>query len=112
MNKKYIIGILVAGAVIGGAYYLYSRNKKNGSTKKNMTTDKDALQVADILGKKDTPMDAEKLKKWIPAYTSTISKDEHESIIKVINKPDSTWSSEDKVIASKLLDVTNKAVNS
>lgn len=109
MNKKLIIGLIVAGVVIGGAIYFYNRNKKSTSApSKEMATEQDALKVADILGKKDSPMDAGQLKKWVPAYTSTISKADHDGIVKVINKPESSWSSADKLLFEKVVAVINQ----
>lgn len=40
MNKKLIIGLIVAGVVIAGGVYLYNQNKKGTEKKNNVATNK------------------------------------------------------------------------
>ena len=108
MNKKLIIGLIVAGVVIAGGVYLYNRNKKATDKKNNMATEKDAVELIDLLGKKDTPYTTKNVSKFVPIYTSSIDKDTHKNIITAFSKKEEEWSAQDKLYASKLIEVVNK----
>jgi predicted nucleic acid-binding protein len=108
MNKKIIIGLVVAGLVIAGGVYLYNRNKKATDKKNNMATEKDALEVIDLLGKKDTPYTTEQVSKFVPIYTSSIDKDTHKNILTTISKKEAEWSAQDKLYSAQLIQVVNK----
>lgn len=128
MNRKYIIGILVAGAVIGIGYYLYSRNKNNDSKKKNdtidngSTTEKDALKVVDALHKSASTnnyaygdilprqnfkrdgnkLPLEKLNNFVKSYVENVDKKLHNKILATMNKEKSNWDSQDLLNMSEL----------
>ena len=107
MNKKLIIGIVVAGVVIGGAIYIYRKNKKKtdtGSTDTGTkTTEKDALEMADILSKKDKPVPIIFMKKFVDLYTKNISKDLHKTLLVVASKKESEWTTQEKLDMSILI---------
>lgn len=103
MNKKVIIiGVLVGIAIIGGGIYIYNKNKKANDT--GMTTESDALEMIDILDKKDnTNMSTEKISKFVKLYTSNIDKNLHAKLKSVLSKKESDWTSQDKLDASILI---------
>ena len=107
MNKKLIIGIVVAGVVIGGAIYIYRKNKKKtdtGSTDTGTTTtEKDALEMADILSKKDKPVPIIFMKKFVDLYMKNISKDLHRTLLVVASKKESEWTTQEKLDMSILI---------
>ena len=107
MNKKLIIGIVVAGLVIGGAIYIYRKNKNKtdtGSTDTGTTTtEKDALEMADILSKKDKPVPIIFMKKFVDLYTKNISKDLHKTLLVVASKKESEWTTQEKLDMSILI---------
>lgn len=117
MNKKIIIGLVIAGLVVAGGVYLYSRNKKGAEEKKpvgekkDMATELDALEVLDILSKKDTPLSPDKIKKFVTLYTTNIDKDAHAKIKSVLSKKESEWSSQDKLTIFTLTDNVLKPLN-
>jgi hypothetical protein len=107
MNKKLIIGIVVAGLVVAGGVYLYIRNKSNANNNKKipMASESDSLEMIDILDKKDnSKMSTEKISKFVKLYTSNIDKNFHAKLKSVISKKESDWTSQDKLDASKLID--------
>jgi hypothetical protein len=72
MNKKtIIIGLIITGVVIAGGIYLYQRNKKAKKvvvTDPNAVTDVDAMEVIDLLNKRDTPLSADNSKLFVDLY--------------------------------------------
>lgn len=100
MNKKtIIIGLIIAGVVIGGGFLYYNHKKKNDllNSKSNMASKSDALLVADILGKKDTPLKAEQINQFVQLYTSSIDSDSHKKIVLALGKKESDWTSQEKL---------------
>lgn len=110
MNKKIIIGLVIAGVVIAGGVYLYNRNKKNADSKKpvtdnkNLATQSDALEVLDLISKKDSPLTPEQIKAFVELYTTNIDKDSHAKIKAVLSKKESEWTLEDKLNIVSLTD--------
>ena len=105
MNKKLIIGLIVAGVVVvvvGGGVYLYNKNKKNQESKKNFASESDAIELADLIGKKDEPLSEDKTKNFIELYKANIDKDLHKRLVSVLNKKESSWTSKDKLDTSVL----------
>jgi hypothetical protein len=62
-----------------------------------MATEKDAIEVADILGKKDSPMNTNQMKYFIQLYTQNIDKDLHSKIVPIVTKNESSWTTQDKL---------------
>jgi hypothetical protein len=104
-NKKIIISVLVLGLVVGGAIYFYRKNKMKTDTNdtNTMATESDALQMADILGKKDKPIPIVFMKKFVDSYTKNISKDLHKSLLVITSKKESEWTAQDKLDMSTLI---------
>ena len=104
MNKKtIIIGLIIAGVVIAGGVYLYNRNKSNATTIP-MASESDALEMIDILDKKDNSnMSTEKISKFVKLYISNIDKNLHSKLKSVLSKKESDWTSQDKLDASILI---------
>jgi alpha-mannosidase len=106
-NKKIIISLLVIGVVVGGAIYIYRKNKKKtetGSTDTGtMTTEKDALEMADVLGKKDQNIPIIFMKKFVDLYTKNINKDLHKTLLVVASKKESEWTTQEKLDMSILI---------
>ena len=117
-KKKIIIGLLITGVVVGGAIYFYNRNKKalkKDSDNKNVNsevTEKDAIEIVDLLNKRDTPFNAEQSKLFVDLYLANITKkDTHEKIKTLLSKKESEWNTEDKltflILSDKVLKVLN-----
>lgn len=104
-NKKIIISVLVLGLVVGGAIYIYRKNKMKSDTNdtNTMATESDALEMADILGKKDKPIPIVFMKKFVDSYTKNISKDLHKSLLVITSKKESEWTAQDKLDMSTLI---------
>ena len=104
-NKKIIISVLVLGLVVGGAIYIYRKNKMKTDTNdtNTMATESDALQMADILGKKDKPIPIVFMKKFVDSYTKNISKDLHKSLLVTTSKKESEWTAQEKLDMSTLI---------
>jgi hypothetical protein len=105
-NKKIIISVLVVGLAIGVGIYIYQKNKKKtdtDSTDSTMATEKDALEMAEILGKKDKPIPIVFMKKFVDSYTKNISKDLHKSLLVITSKKESEWTAQDKLDMSTLI---------
>jgi len=106
-NKKIIISLLVIGVVVGGAIYIYRKNKKKtetGSTDTGtMTTEKDALEMADVLGKKEQTIPIIFMKKFVDLYTKNINKDLHKTLLVVASKKESEWTTQEKLDMSILI---------
>jgi hypothetical protein len=106
-NKKIIISLLVIGVVVGGAIYIYRKNKKKtetGSTDTGTTTtEKDALEMADVLGKKDQNIPIIFMKKFVDLYTKNINKDLHKTLLVVASKKESEWTTQEKLDMSILI---------
>lgn len=99
MNKKLIIGIVVAGLVIAGGVYLYNRNKKAKDTKNNLATESDAIAFLDAYLKRDSDktFSLDKTKDFVKLYTANIDKDLHKRLIVLIGKKESEFNSKDKL---------------
>jgi len=99
MNKKLIIGIVIASVVVigVGVIYLHNRNKKATDKKPNLATESEALEMVDLIGKKDEPLSIEKTKKFVDLYMVNIDEDLHKRLIAVLNKKESTATSKDKL---------------
>ena len=99
MNKKIIIGIVVAGLVIAGGVYLYNRNKKAKDTKNNLATESDAIAFLDDYLKRDLDktFSLDKTKDFVQLYTANIDKDLHKRLIVLIGKKESEFNSKDKL---------------
>ena len=105
MNKKLIIGIVVAVVVIAGGVYLYNRNKKptdkakNKSTdeKKNLISETDASEMADIMFKKYADFTKEYRKPFIELYISNFDKDSHAKLKSIFSKKDVDWTEQEKL---------------
>ena len=103
-NKKIIISVLVVGLAIGVGIYIYQKNKnKTDSTDSTMATEKDALEMAEILGKKDKPIPIVFMKKFVDSYTKNISKDLHKSLLVITSKNESEWTAQEKLDMSTLI---------
>jgi hypothetical protein len=106
-NKKIIISLLVIGVVVGGAIYIYRKNKKKTETGDTdtgkMTTEKDALEMADVLSKKEQPVPIIFMKKFVDLYTKNISKDLHKTLLVVASKKESEWTTQEKLDMSILI---------
>lgn len=106
-NKKIIISLLVIGVVVGGAIYIYRKNKKKTDTGDSdtgtMATEKDALEMADVLGKKDQSVPIIFMKKFVDLYTKNISKDLHKTLLVVASKKESEWTEQEKLDMSILI---------
>jgi len=97
MNKKtIIIGLIITSVVIAGGIYLYQRNK--------VVTDVDAMEVIDVLNKRDTPFSADNSKLFVDLYVKNIKKDTHAQIKTLLSKKESEWNSQDKRAFRILLD--------
>lgn len=107
MNKKLIISLVVAGLVIGGAIYIYQKNKKpkvnTDNNTNGMATETDALQIAEILGKKDQPIPVLFMKTFVDLYTKNINKDLHKSLVVITSKKESEWTAQEKLDMSVLI---------
>jgi hypothetical protein len=99
MNKKLIIGIVVAVVVIAGGVYLYNRNKKAKDTKNNLATESDAISFLDAYLKRDLDktFSLDKTKDFVQLYTANIDKDLHKRLIVLIGKKESEFNSKDKL---------------
>jgi hypothetical protein len=108
MNKKtIIIGLIITGVVIAGGIYLYQRNKKAKKvvvTDPNAVTDVDAMEVIDLLNKRDTPLSADNSKLFVDLYVKNIKKDTHAQIKTLLSKKESEWNTQDKLTFLILLD--------
>jgi hypothetical protein len=95
MNKKtIIIGLIITGVVIAGGIYLYQRNKK---AKEVVVSDVDAMEVIDLLNKRDTPLSADNSKLFVDLYVKNIKKDTHAQIKTLLSKKESEWNTQDKL---------------
>ena len=111
MNKKIIIGVVIASLVIGGGFYLYSRNKKKkyeANIKSSMATESDAIEFADLLKKRsDEDIPTESMIKFTELYTTNVSKDLHKRIVAIGSKKESDFNTKDKldmaIISTKVL---------
>jgi flagellar basal body-associated protein FliL len=128
-KKKIIIGLIIAGVVVGGAIYFYKKNKKapkkdsdNEQTNNKETnnkeigaevTEKDAIEIVDLINKRDTPYTAEQSKLFIDLYLANIlKKDTHEKIKALLSKKESEWNTEDKLTFLILSDKVLKTFKS
>ena len=115
MNKKIIIGLVVAGVVIVGWVYLYNRNKKNAEIKKpvtdnkNLTTQSDATDFLDLIVKRgNKPYNPNQIKKYVELYTTNIDKDLHKRLMIALTKKESEFNTQDKLDLTVLKEkVTN-----
>jgi hypothetical protein len=96
MNKKLIIGLVLGGALIAGGLYLYNRNKKANELKNGLTSESDSIQVARLVGERNTPYNSEQTKKFVELYTANINKETNDKIKTALSKSDSYWTAEDK----------------
>jgi len=121
-NKKYIIGLLVAGVVIIGGVYFYRKNKreneqKANEKKANVVSEEDALKVLDFLNKRDTPLTPSQTKVFVELYMTKVNKATSDKILVTIQKKESDWNFQDKLnfgvlLAEVLVKLkVNKAVN-
>ena len=78
---------------------------ETGSTKQNtnMATEKDATDIVNLLGKRDTPYNAEQTKAFVTLYKKNIDKNLHAKLLSVVNKSESSWTEQDKVDFNFLL---------
>ena len=104
MNKKIIIGLVVAGVVIVGWVYLYNLNKKNAEIKKpvtdnkNLTTQSDATDFLDLFVKRgNKPYNPNQIKKYVELYTTNIDKDLHKRLMIALTKKESEFNTQDKL---------------
>jgi hypothetical protein len=98
MNKKLIIGVVVAGLVIAGGVYLYNRNKKAKDTKNNLATESDAIAFLDGYKKRDDKnFSVDETKDFIQLYTANIDKDLHKRLIIILGKKESDFNTKDKL---------------
>jgi tRNA G18 (ribose-2'-O)-methylase SpoU len=108
MNKKtIIIGLIITGVVVVGGIYLYRRNKKAKEvvvTDPNAVTEADAMEVLDLLNKKDTPLSADNSKLFVDIYVKNIKKDTHAQLKTLLSKKESDWTTQDKLTFLILLD--------
>jgi hypothetical protein len=108
MNKKtIIIGLIITGVVVAGGIYLYRRNKKAKEvvvTDPNAVTEADAMEVLDLLNKKDTPLSADNSKLFVDIYVKNIKKDTHAQLKTLLSKKESDWNTQDKLTFLILLD--------
>lgn len=123
-KKKIIIGLIIAGVVVGGAIYFYKKNKKapkkdsdNEETNNKETgaevTEKDAIEIVDLINKRNTPYTAEQSKLFIDLYLANIlKKDTHEKIKALLSKKESEWNTEDKLTFLILSDKVLKTFKS
>lgn len=111
-NNKLIISLLIAGAVIGFGIYIYRKNKKTkdttntggtATTTGGMTTESDAIEMADILSKKNQPVPILFMKDFVDLYTKNISKELHKSLVVVASKKESDWTTQEKLDMSILI---------
>jgi len=121
-NKKYIIGLLVAGVVIIGGVYFYRKNKRENEQKANekkakVVSEEDALKVLDFLNKRDTPLTPSQTKVFVELYMTKVNKTTSDKILVTIQKKESDWNFQDKLnfgvlLAEVLVKLkVNKAVN-
>ena len=102
MNKKVIIiSVVVVGLAVGIAY-LYNKRKKAELTK-DQVTEKDAIEILELLNKKDTPLTAEQSKSFVDLYVTNIKKETHEQIKSLLSKKESDWTVQDKLTFVTLL---------
>ena len=124
-KKKIIIGLIIAGVVVGGAIYFYKKNKKapkkdsdNEETNNKETgafevSEKDAIEIVDLMNKRDTPLTAEQSKLFVDLYLRNITKkDTHEKIKTLLSKKESEWNTEDKLTFLILSDKVLKTFKS
>lgn len=108
MNKKtIIIGLIITGVVVAGGIYLYRRNKKAKEvvvTDPNAVTEADAMEVLDLINKRDTPLSAENSKLFVDIYVKNIKKDTHAQLKTLLSKKESDWTTQDKLTFLILLD--------
>jgi hypothetical protein len=108
MNKKtIIIGLIITGVVVAGGIYLYRRNKKAKEvvvTDPNAVTEADAMEVLDLLNKRDTPLSADNSKLFVDIYVKNIKKDTHAQLKTLLSKKESEWNTQDKLTFLILLD--------
>jgi hypothetical protein len=108
MNKKtIIIGLIITGVVVAGGIYLYQRNKKAKEvvvTDPNAVTEADAMEVLDLLNKRDTPLSADNSKLFVDIYVKNIKKDTHAQLKTLLSKKESEWNTQDKLTFLILLD--------
>ena len=96
MNKKIIIiGLIVTGVVIGGLYLYKKRNKssenkssenKSSDIKKNMATEKDAIEIVDLISRNYNKPSVEYIKEFVNLYVSNIDKETHEKLKSIFTK--------------------------
>lgn len=110
MNKKTLISLLVAGALIAGGFYLYNRNKKANEFKKNFPAESDAREVARLVGKIGTPYNSEQTKIFVELYISKIDKESKNKIKTALSKNESDWTAEDKQAYADLTEYVLKFV--
>ena len=110
MNKKTLISLLVAGALIAGGLYLYNRNKKATEIKNDLYSESDAIQVAKLVGERDIPYNSKQTKKFVELYNANINKETNEKIKTALNKNESYWSAEDKQAYADLTEYVLKFV--
>ena len=109
-NKKLIISLLITGAVVGLGIYFYRKNKKpketnntDGTANNGMATESDAIQIADILSKKNQPVPVPFMKEFVDLYTKNISKKLHKSLVVIAGKKESDWTTQEKLDMSILI---------
>jgi len=122
MNKKIIIGVVIAGVVIAGGLYVYNKNKKQKQkatdekqkatdekqkqvSENNTVTESDAIEIIDLLGKMDgKPFSTEQIKPFLDLYMSNIDKDSHVKIKSILNKKESDWTTQDRLTSVMFID--------
>jgi len=75
---------------------LKDADSKSGNM--NMASKQDGYLFLDEAGKKDTPFPANKLDEISTKYASNITKENHNKLMIIIRKPESTWNSEEKAL--------------
>ena len=99
-EEKIIQRCLNAVEGVVDAYVITDTGSTDTGTK---TTEKDALEMADILSKKDKPVPIIFMKKFVDLYTKNISKDLHKTLLVVASKKESEWTTQEKLDMSILI---------
>jgi len=120
MNKKIIIiGLIVTGVVIGGLYLYKKRNKssenkssenKSSDIKKNMATEKDAIEIVDLISRNYNKPSVEYIKEFVTLYVSNIDKETHEKLKSILTKKESDWTTQDRLTSLILTEKVIKPV--
>ena len=68
-----------------------------------MATESQALEMADLLGKKDEPLSIEKTKKFVDLYMANIDEDLHKRLMIAFAKKESDFTAKDKLDSAILI---------